>query len=190
MYKNEVESEMTTEDLVKEQDIQLVKTHAFREIDYYAGNPETYSFEEEGMLSFDMSIIDEVSPIGSATIPMPIHSDTKMNRGNDLDIAILTEVVYVVREILVLEGWELTGNHDDYTGDVGNYPFWTARKGIYNLIIFNDKKGYDLYKLANDLCIRLSLQVRSDRIAVFDAVTGDRFNPLELEQKETQEEVV
>jgi hypothetical protein len=161
-----------TEDLVREQEIELVKPHVYRKRDYYAGNPESYSFEEEGILEFDRSLIDEVCPIGSATIP-----DC---RGNDLDLAILTKFVYIVREILELEGWELTGNHNDYTGDsLGNYPFWTARKGIYNLILFDDKKGYDLYKLANELCVRLCLKERGDRIAVFDAVTGDRYSSKE-----------
>lgn len=143
--------------------ITLVNPHAYRERDH---NCSSYSFREEGYLSFDTNVIADSCPIGSATIK---------GHGNDLDYILLTKYLEVTQELLTREGWELTGDHLDYADNRGGFPFWTARKGVYNLIIFKDFEGFEAHKKANALCVRLKLFDREDRIAVFNAVCGNRY---------------
>jgi hypothetical protein len=144
----------------------VVKPHAFRSKDMGV----TYTFEEEGMLTFDRTIVNVSAKVGSATIPGL--------RGNDLDIALQTDFIHVTRDLLgTYEGWHLTGSHLDYQQScvAGCHPFYTARKGVYNLIMFEDMEGYQAYVAANDLCVRLGITDRIERIHVFDAVTGKRY---------------
>jgi hypothetical protein len=144
----------------------VVKPHAFRSKDMSS----TYTFEEEGMLTFDRTLVNVSAKVGSATIPGL--------RGNDLDIALQTDFIHTTRDLLgIYEGWHLTGSHLDYQQScvAGCHPFYTARKGVYNLIMFEDMEGYQAYVEANDLCVRLGITDRIERIHVFDAVTGKRY---------------
>jgi len=147
--------------------MKVVMPHAYRWRKGFAGVRETFTFEEEGMLTFDKILVEEASPVGSATI--------KGIRGNDLDIALYTKYMGIVRLKLEKEGWELTGDSSDYgTWYDGCHNFWTARKGVYNLIMFDEKEGYSAYTEANKVCVVLEVLDRIERILVFDAVCGNR----------------
>jgi len=148
-------------------EMKVVMPHAYRWRKGSADVRETFTFEEEGMLAFDNILVGFASPIGSASIPGV--------RGNDLDIALYTDYLNIVRSKLEKEGWELTGDSSDYGAWYdGCHNFWTARKGVYNLIMFDEEDGYNAYTAANKVCVDLEVLGRGERIKVFDAVCGNR----------------
>lgn len=119
--------------------------------------------------------IAEFALIGSAMyLPDP----------NDVDFAVLldtscehqNDAMSRASSMAGIDGWELCGDYDTATGA------WCAvRKGNLNLMLTHDRKFYDGYKLAMEVCKVLRLTNKEDRMAVCrvvrDGIPADTVRP-------------
>ena len=121
----------------------------------------TYSYEEEGDVFFPESIFLHTIRFGSATV---------IGRGKDLDYLALTVDLGKVFPYLLVRGWEYTGTEEQYLANLQQVEFQTFRSGCYNLVVVSNAKHFRMMMKANDLCVKLKLADRDDRIAVFDSI--------------------
>ena len=124
----------------------------------------TYSYEEEGGLFFLPSIIERYAAFGSATV---------LGRGKDLDYLLWSSDTSEALKYLLAQGWKYTGTEQHYCAVHTEISFTTFRciDNIYNLVLLEDLDDYKRMMKANDLCVKLKLKNKVDRIAVFDAIT-------------------
>jgi len=127
----------------------------------------TYSYEEEGELFFPDSIFHSQTRFGSATV---------MGRGKDLDYLVCTYDLAEVFPYLLTRGWEYTGTEEQYLHNPQQVEFQTFRMSCYNLVVVSKLKHFLLMQRANNLCIKLKLSNRDDRIAVFDTVCAKEYS--------------
>jgi hypothetical protein len=126
--------------------------------------PRTYSFVEEGKLWFPHEVFFRQEEFGSATV---------LNRGNDLDYLLWGSDLAEGIKYLLKTDWKYTGTNDEYCQVYTEVPFITFRSkcGIYNLVLMEDLDDWKRMMKANDLCVKLKLKNKEDRISVFDAIT-------------------
>ena len=87
----------------------------------------------------------------------------------DRDFLILTNNLDKFTRMLSSKEWEL---HEDYT--TGNsIKFVCARKGINNLIVYEDVEGFTLFKAATRALTLLNYQDKNDRVALFRRICGE-----------------
>jgi hypothetical protein len=124
----------------------------------------TYAYSEEGDLFLPPSLFERVSEFGSATV---------MGRGKDLDYLIWSSDTSEALKYLLAQGWKYTGTEQHYCAVHTDISFTTFRciDNIYNLVLLEDLDDYKRMMKANDLCVKLKLENKEDRIAVFDAMT-------------------
>jgi hypothetical protein len=124
----------------------------------------TYSFLEEGDLFLPPSLFERVSKFGSATV---------MNRGKDLDWLLWSSDTSNALKYLLAQGWKYTGTEQHYCAVHTDIAFTTFRDedNIHNLVLLEDLDDYKRMMKANDLCVKLILENKEDRVAVFDAMT-------------------
>jgi hypothetical protein len=124
----------------------------------------TYSFLEEGDLFLPPSLFERVSKFGSATV---------MNRGKDLDWLLWSSDTSSALKYLLMHGWKYTGTEQHYCAVHTDIAFTTFRDidNIHNLVLLEDLDDYKRMMKANDLCVKLILENKEDRVAVFDAMT-------------------
>ena len=125
---------------------------------------KTYSYLEEGDLFLPPSLFERVSKFGSATV---------MNRGKDLDWLLWSSDTSSALKYLLMHGWKYTGTEQHYCAVHTDISFTTFRDidNIHNLVLLEDLDDYKRMMKANDLCVKLILENKEDRIAVFDAMT-------------------
>lgn len=114
------------------------------------------------------SPIRECAPTGSRYICNPPVLNT------DEDYAVLVANLSVYAQLLLDQGWEVISNDDGYLPPNGGHRFFAARKGELNLIVFDQRNGYDLMVTATHLAKRFNLVDKQDRIDLFDAIRGGR----------------
>jgi hypothetical protein len=124
----------------------------------------TYSYLEEGDLFLPPSLFERVSKFGSATV---------MNRGKDLDWLLWSSDTSSALKYLLMHGWKYTGTEQHYCAVHTDIAFTTFRDidNIHNLVLLEDLDDYKRMMKANDLCVKLILENKEDRVAVFDAMT-------------------
>jgi hypothetical protein len=124
----------------------------------------TYSYAEEGGLFFLPSIIERYAAFGSATV---------LGRGKDLDYLLWASDTGEAIKYLLMNGWQYTGTEKHYCAVHTDIAFTTFRdvNNIYNLVLTEDYTDFKRMMKANDLCVKLQLKNKVDRIAVFDAIT-------------------
>lgn len=105
-----------------------------------------------------------VAVIGSSTIP---GSDP-----NDIDFIVYTEEDWSdVIKTLKDYGWTKCVRDDGYPIGSSMYSAW--RRGVLNCMVTRDMVFFENTVKANDLCVKLKLLNKDDRIAVYDAIRGD-----------------
>jgi hypothetical protein len=109
-------------------------------------------------------LFERVSKFGSATV---------MNRGKDLDWLLWSSDTSSALKYLLMHGWKYTGTEQHYCAVHTDIAFTTFRDidNIHNLVLLEDLDDYKRMMKANDLCVKLILENKEDRIAVFDAMT-------------------
>ena len=124
----------------------------------------TYSFEEEGEIWFPDDIFLGQEKFGSATV---------MGRGADLDYLLYSKDEADAMRWILNSGFHYTGSEDTYNTGGLSVPMTTfrGRNDIYNLVLVRTVGDFLSMRTANDLCIKLKLAKKEDRIAVFDAIT-------------------
>lgn len=109
-------------------------------------------------LILSMPKVAEFELIGSATY-MP-EADV-----GDVDFAVLlddgNDALQYLTEMRDGGGWQLCSEYDSAEGLWG-----AARQGRFNLMLTHDRKFYDGYLRAMEVCKALNLQSKDDRIAV------------------------
>ena len=110
---------------------------------------------------FPESIFPHTVRFGSATV---------MGRGKDLDYLTLTSDLGKAFPYLLTRDWEYTGTEEQYLANPQQVEFQTFRLGCYNLVVVSNAKHFRMMVKANDLCVKLKLANRDDRIAVFDSI--------------------
>lgn len=114
-------------------------------------------------------IVDRWFPTGSSFICNPPVTDT------DIDFSILVKDLFEAGDYFHEAGWTVTVDDPEYVIEQnGELPFITARKGIFNLIIFADQGGYTAFGRATEVAKRLNVRDKADRVALFQAVCSDR----------------
>ena len=111
------------------------------------------------------------APTGSKYICNPPVLNT------DEDYAVLVNNLTVYAQSLLDDGWDVLIAFDDYRPPNGGHRFFSARKGEMNLIVFDQKDGYDWMVKATELAKRFNLTDKADRVALFDAIRGGRVKP-------------
>lgn len=113
--------------------------------------------------------IQDVVPTGSAFICDPPVLDT------DRDFCLQVQSLNAFGAKLEGLGWDVSYDDPEYRREQrGEIDFITARKGIYNLIIFSAELGFWAFKEATDVAKALNLTRKSDRVMLFNAVCGRR----------------
>lgn len=80
-------------------------------------------------------------------------------------------------QFLLDEGFDVPLFDNKYYGsNNGRHPFFTARKGELNLIVMNSKEGFDYWVTATELAKKFNVKEKSDRVELFDAVCGNRYD--------------
>jgi hypothetical protein len=132
-----------------------------KEVDWEA---RTYAYEEEGDIFLPPSLFEYVSEFGSATV---------MGRGKDLDYLLWSSDTTEALKYLLMHGWKYTGTEQHYCAVHTDIAFTTFRDidNIYNLVLLEDLEDWTRMMKANALCVKLKLEDKEDRIAVFDAMT-------------------
>jgi hypothetical protein len=128
----------------------------------------TFSFEEQGEIWFPSSTFIGNQKFGSATV---------LGRGADLDYLLYSDDEADAMRWILAAGFVYTGSEDNYNGGGLAVPMTTFRSqnNIYNLVLVRTAGDFLRMKTANDLCIKLKLANKEDRIAVFDAITQGRI---------------
>jgi hypothetical protein len=124
----------------------------------------TYSFEEEGEIWFPSEVFSGQMKFGSATV---------LGRGADLDYLLYSEDEADAMRWIMSAGFTYTGQEDTYNSGDLSVPMTTfrSRNGIYNLVLVRKAADFMSMRKANNLCVRLKLSNKEDRIIVFDAIT-------------------
>ena len=124
----------------------------------------TYSFEEEGEIWFPNEIFSGQMKFGSATV---------LGRGADLDYLLYSQDEADAMRWIMSAGFVYTGQEDTYNSGDLSVPMTTFRSqnGIYNLVLVRKAADFMTMRKANNLCVRLKLSNKEDRITVFDAIT-------------------
>jgi hypothetical protein len=124
----------------------------------------TYSFEEEGEIWFPRDIFTGQQKFGSATV---------LGRGADLDYLLYSEDEADAMRWIMSAGFTYTGQENTYNSGDLSVPMTTfrSRNGIYNLVLVRKAADFMSMRKANNLCVRLKLSNKEDRIIVFDAIT-------------------
>lgn len=126
-------------------------------------NTRTYSFKEEVEPWFDERIFKKQSRFGSATV---------MERGEDLDLLLYAPDTGKAFPWLLNCGWKYTGTEEQYLHNPQDVEFHAFRRGCWNLVVVEKVGDYYRMVQANDLCVKLRLENKEDRIAVFDSICG------------------
>jgi hypothetical protein len=124
----------------------------------------TYSFEEEGEIWFPREVFSGQMKFGSATV---------LGRGADLDYLLYSEDEADAMRWIMSAGFTYTGQENTYNSGDLSVPMTTfrSRNGIYNLVLVRKAADFMSMRKANNLCVRLKLSNKEDRITVFDAIT-------------------
>lgn len=97
---------------------------------------------------------------------------------DDDRVVLIKESFAEYAQFLLDEGFEVTILNSNYSGaNDGRHPFFTARKGELNLIVMNSKEGFRYWLMATELAKKFNVKDRSDRVDLFVAICGDRYNP-------------
>lgn len=109
---------------------------------------------------------------GSRFICNPPVTDT------DHDIVVWVSRFDAAIETLLADGWAVNENDPSYCyRDNNELPFFTARRGEVNLIVYQSYEGYAAFVQATMVAKHLNLTNKEDRIALFAAVCGGRGRP-------------
>lgn len=109
----------------------------------------------------------EVVPTGSYFTVTPRVEDT------DRDYLLLVDDLDDVEWKLRTAGWD---THEDYaTGN--DIKFVCARKGVHNLIIYQDVVGFTLFKAATRAQKLLNYTDKDDRVRLFRRICGEDVSP-------------
>ena len=113
--------------------------------------------------------IIDIRSTGSQVVPGAAHKDS------DYDFVVLTKDRGDLGDVLIENGWVVNTDNAEYDCNKNReYEFLTARLGSMNLIIYDDKRGFDLWVKATELSIQFGLTKRDDRVALYRAILNDR----------------
>ena len=85
--------------------------------------------------------------------------------GTDIDIAVLAQRVYDPRA--PWGEWEPCG---DYDGNDRDDDFGAFRKGVFNVLVFTNKREFAAMRWCTSLAARLNMQCKEDRYELFSVV--------------------
>ncbi len=107
----------------------------------------------------------KIQYVGSRYICNPPPMDT------DLDILVLADPHSKQKLDKALEEW--LGKRPEHNKEYGNSPFLSVRKGEVNLLLTYSKLFYTRFVAAANLCKKLNVRSKENRIEIHDLVIGD-----------------
>ena len=109
--------------------------------------------------------------VGSRFAVDPPVTDT------DIDLLCLTiDAMSAVKFSLISEGWLVhTPEDPEYENAADEIPFITARRGLYNLIIYQDPIGFGLFLGAMRVCKLHNWKDKENRVLAVRAATEENF---------------
>lgn len=111
----------------------------------------------------------EWTPTGSSYICNPPVTDT------DIDFALRVGDLKEAVAALTEADWAVSNEDPEYRiCSNGEFEFITARKGVFNLIIFVDWVAFWAFSEATRVAKHLNLTKKEDRVMLFQAVCGNR----------------
>lgn len=117
----------------------------------------------------------QVVPTGSRYIGG--HTDD-----SDYDYILWVSDLNVVATLLKDRGWDVNQDDEEYRHEYnGEIKFHTARKGVYNLIVYEDFEGFRLMRLATEMAKKLNATDRKLRVELFQAIMEARIHTVGVE---------
>lgn len=114
-------------------------------------------------------LVYEWTPTGSYHICRP------RVEGTDRDYALRVHNLTSFGTTLEEHGWDVSWDDPEYRIDhLNEHEFITARKGINNLIVFENEEAFWAFSAATEVACSLNLLRKEERILLFRAVCGNR----------------
>lgn len=123
-------------------------------------------------IPFQQDLILEFHEAGSRYVCDPPVMDT------DIDVCILVKDLQAVNSALDADGWEICTDYHN-TRMVTEIEFTTARKGDWNLIVYENVIGYERFNAGTRIAKELNLLKKEDRVRAHIAATELAPNHIE-----------